>query len=346
MFRFFERILILTAAVVLSSLLVSCTHDKPGTGTQEVTGQEYARPTPAQNASDNTTDKPGTNEGELTPTPTGTKDGDGEPVITLMDNGGDDDETDPAAEQDDPGTENAGVDNDDNDDDPDPSDTTTTDDNGQGTGNGNDDLNSSARTADWDETFLFRVPEFQKGRYTGYTPEDTFDIAHFSGVSSTDVLQYIKEAQNAGFINDVQIQERESRIDYRAADEDRWIIDLKYSDGELSIASGYVEEKVENENKAADIWAKTLLAKLPMFTAGDFTEGRKDGEGASYCAIFDNAPAETVRAYISEVRSAGFDIDPDEGDSDGIIWYSAQNADGITCSIIYHDGAVKVSALE
>ncbi len=197
------------------------------------------------------------------------------------------------------------------------------------------------RRADWEDTYLARIPEFTDGMYNGYTPEDTFDRAVFAGVKTEDVRKYITVLSDAGFIHNVETTDHAGEITYSASNENNWIVELEFSAGFVSIGSGYRVEDKSSPEYIAKIWMTTMLSNLPEFDAGVFGSEAPGSDG-SHNIVFENVTAEDIRNYVAAVKEAGFTEEPDEGDSDGFIWYMAENADGIFCSITFYDGVVRI----
>ncbi len=254
-----------------------------------------------------------------------------EPVPTLME------DTDPDDENDDPA--------------PDGGKETPTPAEGKGSESGGDKKDveetpedkamAERRRADWEDTFLARIPEFSNGRYNGYTPEDTFDRAAFAGVKAEDVRKYINVLSDAGFIHNIETTDHAGEITYTAANEDNWIVEMEFSEGFVSLGSGYRTEDKSSPEYIAKIWMTTMLSNLPGFDAGVFGSEAPGSDG-THNIVFENVTDEDIRNYIAAVKEAGFTEEADEGDSDGFIWYMAENADGIFCNITFYDGVVRI----
>ena len=292
----------------------------PSPAVQDVTPTEAVTPTQA-----------GDPVSETTPVVTD------EPVPTLMesDDADNDDQNSVSAgdlnkQEDDPDDEN---------DDPDDSED---DEDAAGTDDSTATDAQERRASDWEETFLFRIPEFTEGIYSGYKVEETFDRASFTGVSIADVKEYITILSEAGFIHGVETHEREREIIYIAANEDNWIVELSFADGMLSLGSGYREVDKTSPEYLEKIWTSTALIYIPVFEAGRLGSDTEGSDG-SHTAVFEDVTDEDVRSYVSLVKEAGFTVDPDEGDSDGFIWYSAEDDNETFCSITYYDGVVRIN---
>ena len=199
------------------------------------------------------------------------------------------------------------------------------------------------RNTDWNDTFLSRIPEFTYGMYSGYTAEETFDRAAFAGTKMSEVREYIAALTEAGFVNNVEAAEHESSIIFTASDANNWIVELEYSEGLLSVGSGYRSEDRSSGEYVSNVWLTTLLSNLPVFEAGNFGSDAAGSDG-SHNIVYENVTDEDIRLYIEAVKEAGFTLDPDEGDSDGFIWYMAENEHETLCSITFYDGVVRISA--
>lgn len=198
---------------------------------------------------------------------------------------------------------------------------------------------TASREEIWELTFLKWLPLYMSGRYVGNEAADTFDYALFTNASKDKVLEYIKELQQKGFNSDVEMNELGDAVDYTASNKDKWSVSINYSEGTLKIGSGYFEEKKETLDT---VFSDTLLSNLPAFESGTKESHGQDNNGADY-VIFSGVSESNVREYIESVKSLGFKLDSDEGDSDGIIWFYGVNADDFYCDITYYDAVIKIT---
>lgn len=324
----FKRACLIIAVLFALTAFSACTHktkdpadDTTATPTQQ-TPNVTSAPTPS--AADTGTPTPA---GSATPTPTEVPEPTDEPLPTLMENDPDDDDSSSV-----PGSDlkpTAGPDNTPAVPTPTkaPVDVPETD---------------EQRTADWQETFLVWIPEFTGGIYHGFSAEETFDRASFAGVEPDEVLAYIAELEAAGFVNGAKSDSHASRIAYSALNADNWAVEVDFGEGQLKIGSGYYPDDAGSEERLEHIWTVTALADLPEFTAGTFASDGENSDGSAYHAIFEDVAEDDVRAYTVLLAEAGYIVDADEGDADGFIWYSAENADGGFCDLTYYDGILKI----
>ncbi len=320
---------LLGGALLLLTVFTACRHKDdpvnadPATPTQQVTALPDT-PTPDAGTKSTPTPVPDT----ATPEPTATPEVTDEPLPTLMDNDPEDDddsssvagsEIKPTADPDDgsvlPTPTKAPV----------------------------DDIDLEAmRENDWQETFLVWLPMFTGGSYHGYAAEETFDRATFAGVTADEVNGYIAELEAAGFVQNASTDTHASHIAYSASNADNWFAEVDYGEGFLRIGSGYYPDDTGSEERLEKIWTVTALADLPRFEAGKFASDGESSDGSSYNAVFEEVTEEDVRAYTVLLAEAGYTVDPDEGDADGFIWYSAENDEGGFCDLTYYGGILKI----
>ncbi|MBR5733885.1 MAG: hypothetical protein IKX80_10615 [Lachnospiraceae bacterium] len=324
-----KRVCLCVAAVLVMTAFSACSHKTkdPADDTTATPTQQTANvpATPTQDAAKNSTPTPAADA--PTPTLIETPAPTDEPLPTLMEDDPDDDDSSSVA-----GSElkpTAGPDNQPAT--PTPAKTPA-----------GDTETDAQRSSDWQETFLVWIPEFTGGMYHGYEAEETFDRASFAGVDPDEVLEYIAELEAAGFTVAARSDSHASRIAYSAMNADNWAVEVEYGEGFLKIGSGYYPDTNGTAERLEHIWTVTALAELPRFESGNFASDAESSDGSSHHAIFEDVTEDDVRAYALLLAQAGYTVDADEGDSDGFIWYSAENADGGFCDLTYYDGILKI----
>ena len=79
----------------------------------------------------------------------------------------------------------------------------------------------------------------------------------------------------------------------------------------------------------------------------DFAISLAGGEGGSFGITFIDASIEQIKAYVEQVKAAGFTINPQTEDMEagGMVIYSftAQNADGYTVTVFSASGMTGMS---
>ncbi len=200
----------------------------------------------------------------------------------------------------------------------------------------------------WNDSFLIWLPLFDKGSFESFSSDETHDFIKLSGIKADSVKKYIEKLTGNGFdINRTFTDKngtpaegaKEGSFCYFADNDDGWHVSLEY-DGDrktLVIGSGY--EDVQNEDVYAQLRNETALAFLPEFTYGEYDSSSQDDD--MQYVIFTASEAD-CRKYIGRIKEAGFTVDADEGDGDGILWYNAADADGHLCEFIYSGGMVKI----
>ena len=323
-----KRLCLCAAAVIVMTAFSACTHktkdpadDATATPTQQTANISA---TPAGSAGSAT---PTPADDTPTPTPVETPAPTEEPLPTLMETDPDDDDSSSVAGSDLKPT-------------PGPGDEPATPTPTKAPADGAE--TDAQRSSDWQETFLVWIPEFTGGMYHGYEAEETFDRASFAGVDSDEVLAYITELEEAGFTVAAKSDAHASRIAYSAMNADNWAVEVDYGEGFLKVGSGYYPDASGTAERLEHIWTVTALAELPRFESGNFASDGESSDGSAHHAIFENVTEDDVRAYMLLVAQAGYTVDADEGDSDGFIWYSAENADGGFCDLTYYDGILKI----
>lgn len=201
------------------------------------------------------------------------------------------------------------------------------------------------RAESWNGTFLIWVPEFTDGTYIETRAEDTEDIAVFDDVEEAKVREYIETLKAVDFVHHVETVDNSGGIAYEACNSDNWWVSVVYSNGGLSIGSGYRDEQTEETDRLEELWATTRIGLLPKFEEGTMTGKSSDSSSELY-VLFEEVSEDYVRTYIQYIIEAGFDEDEDAGDSDGFIWYSAGNSDGLICDLTYYDGSVRLGISE
>ena len=325
-----KRVCLCIAAVVVMTAFSACTHktkDPAGDTTATPTQQTSGVPaTPTQDAAKTGTPTPGADTADPTAieTPAPTE----EPLPTLMDTDPDDDDDSSSVAGSDLKPTSGPDDQ--------PAAPTPT------KAPAGDAESDAQRSDDWQDTFLVWIPEFTGGIYHGYEAEETFDRASFAGVDTGEVLEYIAELEAAGFTVAAKSDSHASRIAYSAMNADNWAVEVEYGEGFLKIGSGYYPDDAGTAERLEHIWTVTALSELPRFEAGNFASDAESSDGSAHHAIFEDVTEDDVRAYTLLLAQAGYTVDPDEGDSDGFIWYSAENADGGFCDLTYYDGILKI----
>lgn len=198
------------------------------------------------------------------------------------------------------------------------------------------------RTESWNGSFLIWIPEFTEGTYVGTQAEETEDIALFTTVDETAVREYIALLGEKDFVHQVETADDGNGIIYEACNTDNWWVSVSYHEGELSIGSGYRVEQTEPADRLAKLWETTLFRLLPKFEEGTMAGMSSDSDSEPF-VLFEGVTDEYVRAYTEALIEAGFTEDADEGDSDGFIWYSAEDGEGNLCDLTYYDGSVRLS---
>ena len=324
-----KRVCLCIAAVVVMTAFSACTHKTkdPADDTTATPTQQTANvpATPTQDAAKNSTPTPAADA--PTPTLIETPAPTDEPLPTLMEDDPDDDDSSSVAGSELKPTQGP----DDQPATPTPAKTPA-----------GDTETDAQRSSDWQETFLVWIPEFTGGMYHGYEAEETFDRASFAGVDPDEVLEYIAELEAAGFTAAAKSDSHASRIAYSAMNADNWAVEVEYGEGFLKIGSGYYPDTNGTAERLEHIWTVTALAELPRFESGNFASDAESSDGSSHHAIFEDVTEDDVRAYALLLAQAGYTVDADEGDSDGFIWYSAENADGGFCDLTYYDGILKI----
>ncbi|MBP5331939.1 MAG: hypothetical protein J6Y89_08825, partial [Lachnospiraceae bacterium] len=169
-------------------------------------------------------------------------------------------------------------------------------------------------------------------------------------ISEKDVKSYIKKLTKNGFTIDQTYlsgdgsiisdpEDIASAYEYHACNEDGWAAGLSYDPDTaiLVVSSGY---DIAEDNDAYDMLrAETPLGLLPEFSYGSFDSSKQDG--GMYYAVFSNVTGDYAD-YAGALKEAGFNLDIDEGDSDGILWYYAYNEDGYFCEFNYTDGMARI----
>lgn len=196
----------------------------------------------------------------------------------------------------------------------------------------------ASRAEIWDLTWLKWLPLYTDGVFDSNSAADTFDYACFTDVSRDAVISYIDELIALGFAPRNEYSTDGDVIDFHGTNSDDWSACVELTDGRLTISSGYFEEE---EDDLSSVFSDTMLANLPAFEAGVMDSIGQESDGSDY-VIFTDVSENDVRDYLSSVRSLGFTLDVDEGDSDGIIWFYGVNSEDIYCDITYYDFVIKI----
>lgn len=197
----------------------------------------------------------------------------------------------------------------------------------------------------WNLTYLIWLPEFTAGSFDSKSSDDTFDYATFSDVSSSDVDNYKEHLKENGFTNILRDESLDDTYLYMAGNADDWLVRLTYTDGQLTIGSGFEDSEEPDSDEAARnlIWSSTILEYVPLFESGIYTGFETEEDDTIFCyAFFNNVTENEVRNYIAGLKEAGYIYGIDEGDSDGIIWFMAINEDRLNCYVAYDNSIVKI----
>ena len=200
----------------------------------------------------------------------------------------------------------------------------------------------------WKESFLVWLPVFETGSFEGFYSDETHDFIKLGNIKPDAVKEYIETLTVNGFdTNRTYTDKNGNQKDdagkdsfcYYADNYDGWRVSLDYDKtGEkLVIGSGY--EDVQSEDVYTKLRNETALAFLPEFTYGEYDSSGQDDD-IQY--VIFTAAEEDCRKYIGLIKEAGFTIDADEGDEDGILWYNASDAEGHLCEFIYSGGMVRI----
>ena len=200
----------------------------------------------------------------------------------------------------------------------------------------------------WADSFLAWLPIFEYGKYEDFFSDETHDSIVFTNISINSAKDYIGKLRESGFeadpgfVDDDGIaveDEPEGSFTYKVSNEDDWKVALRYDhdSSTFTISSGYEEEP--EEDVYARLLVETPIGLLPAFDMGSVNSTTVEGD--MYYAVFTGVD-ESCSKYVKKLKKAGFVIDPDEGDSDGIIWYNAENEDGFACEFIYTDGFARI----
>lgn len=197
----------------------------------------------------------------------------------------------------------------------------------------------------WELTYLIWIPKFTDGFFTDKASDDTFDYAEFTEVNAADVSEYIDTLKSSGFENIKTNTAKGDYIEFAATNKDDWMVRLNYSEGVLKIGSGFIDEDSPSseEELRLNTWNSTALQYLPEFKYGTFVSTTTDTDELTYTyAFFSDITEDEVREYVASLKAAGYVYGPDEGDSDGIIWYMAINDDRLNCYLAYDNNLVKI----
>ena len=205
---------------------------------------------------------------------------------------------------------------------------------------------AAARDKLWSETFFIRIPRFENGKLTGTGAEDTFDLAYFSDTSEDDINKYIEVLRERGFDQSVNTDTGAAGIIYEAHNADNWWALVNYANGELTLGSGFYEEKKSSSDILTELWTASALSYLPVFEEGEYAGSDISAGMTGAYVIFENVDADYVRGYIAQLEAAGFTLDADSGDSDGFIWHNAMNSEETMCDLTFCDGVIRLEAAQ
>lgn len=194
----------------------------------------------------------------------------------------------------------------------------------------------------WTETYLMWIPRFTEGVFDATEASDTFDYIIYTDVAKASVLAYIASAEAAGYNTNVTRSDDGTAIAFEASTAEEWHISVAYDNGTLKLGSGFIEDEPEEKDIMAELRASTMLAYVPEFTSGTVSSHYAEGGGEVDYVVIGDVLDEDVRKYVAELKKDGYTIDADEGDFDGIIWYTAMREDGMICDLTFFDGVVKL----
>ncbi len=92
-------------------------------------------------------------------------------------------------------------------------------------------------------------------------------------------------------------------------------------------------------------WPENEFTKL--LPKPDFTVAAASSEEDSFGAAFSGATIEQVKAYVEQIKAAGFTVNPDTQDQEvmgmAIYTYWAENTDGYSVEVAFASGTVSLS---
>lgn len=208
---------------------------------------------------------------------------------------------------------------------------------------GSDPKEGLDRKEHWEKTFLVWLPEFPSGKLAGINYAGTYDYATFIEVLPDDVKSYISTLKSAGY-NNVSVEKiSDSSISYTATNEKSWEVKLNYSDGILTLGSGFNDPDTGEDNKTDTLFSTTMLQYMPKFSKGTYVSSETASDATMYTSIVLTGVTESdALSYIEDVKKKGYIYVEDEGNSDGTVWYMALNDDRFECHIEFSGSEIKI----
>lgn len=203
---------------------------------------------------------------------------------------------------------------------------------------------SSDNRADyWDDSFLVWVPAFSDGTFSGQDAKGTYDFAIFSNVTASQAEGYVNKCKSAGFNNVLSSTNGDGSLFFKAKNSSDWCVSIEFKNGSLTIGSGFDDSVTDTNEVVRSLYNETMLQYIPAFSAGNYESNEKTDDESEFSYIYFSGVKENdVRNYINELKNAGYIYSPDEGDSDGIIWYMALNEEVFSCYVAYDNGIIKI----
>lgn len=205
------------------------------------------------------------------------------------------------------------------------------------------DAKAELRQQAWAATFLIWVPEFTEGDFVGVSPEDTFDYGVFENVTDRKAVdEYIALLTAQGFDDDPETGSAAPTIWYYAGNDQGWRVSVDYNQttGILKIGSGYDDGYgSDNDDQVNKVWSTTALSLLPIPEEG-ILESYQGGSDSF--AVFGSFSKAYAGQYVEGLKNRGFIYDVDEGESDGVQWYIAEDRDGNCAAFVYSEGVAKI----
>ncbi len=200
--------------------------------------------------------------------------------------------------------------------------------------------NDVLRESAWEDSYLIWLPAFGEGYFEQIVTGSTYDYMELSGVSLETAQSYKASLTDAGFTMDPDEGHADDYLKYSAYNENDWYAEIEYNAGTLKIGSGYFEREEDDTAAVRDAFAE---AGLPFPEFGELSSCFAGGESGENYIVLTGVSEKVIQGYIADVTDAGFGIDVDTDEEDGIIWYWAEAANGYCCDIQYFDGAVRIS---
>lgn len=195
----------------------------------------------------------------------------------------------------------------------------------------------------WNTTLLVWIPEFTEGTFVGISAAETYDYAVFEEVTDKkSVDKYVQGLITAGFDDDPETGSTSQSTWFMAGNAQGWQVSVEYNKhtGILKIGSGYNDGYgTDNDDQLNKIWSTTSLSILPISEEG-ILESYLGGQD-SY-AVLSSFSKQYAAEYVEAVKLSGFIFDVDEGESDGVMWYIAEDTDGNCAAFVYSEGVAKI----